>query len=160
MPQSSQRPIEKLISGGQTGADRAALDWAIAHKIPHGGWCPKGRLSEDGPIEAKYLLTETPSEAYAERTEWNARDSDGTVTFTTSPSLTGGLLTTFQMASKHGKPFLQLRKDEIRDHAQALRNWIREKKIHVLNVAGPRLSEEPAITDFVVRVLDDALAPE
>ncbi len=71
----------KIISGGQTGADRAALDWAIRNGIPHGGWCPKGRKAEDGPIEAKYQLQETPSSKYLQRTDWNARDSDGTVIF-------------------------------------------------------------------------------
>ncbi len=62
----------KVISGGQTGADRAALDWAIANGVPHGGWCPKGRKAEDGPIAAKYARQETPSAAYLQRTEQNA----------------------------------------------------------------------------------------
>ena len=73
--------IEKIISGGQTGADCAALDFAIEHGIPHGGWCPGGRLAEDGPIDARYQLKETPSANYTQRTEWNVRDSDGTVVF-------------------------------------------------------------------------------
>ena len=73
--------MQKIISGGQTGADRMALDWAIWHDIAHGGWCPKGRKAEDGPIEAKYILTETPSARYLQRTEWNVRDSDGTAIF-------------------------------------------------------------------------------
>ena len=71
----------RIVSGGQTGADRAALDWAIARRIPHGGWCPQGRKAEDGVIEAKYHLTETPSADYIQRTEWNVRDSNGTVVF-------------------------------------------------------------------------------
>ena len=71
----------KIISGGQTGADRAALEFAIKQGIPHGGWCPKGRRSEDGQIDAKYQLQETPSSNYLQRTEWNVRDSDGTVIF-------------------------------------------------------------------------------
>jgi len=66
--------IEKVISGGQTGADRAALDFAIAHGIPYGGWCPAGRLAEDGTIDARYILKETPSASYPQRTEWNVRD--------------------------------------------------------------------------------------
>ena len=69
----------KIVSGGQTGADRAALDWAIDHGTAHGGWCPRGRRAEDGAIPARYLLNETPSARYEERTEWNVRDSDGTV---------------------------------------------------------------------------------
>jgi hypothetical protein len=71
--------IPKIVSGGQTGADRAALDWALSHQLPCGGWCPKGRKAEDGPIEAKYPLKESPSASYLQRTEWNVRDSDATV---------------------------------------------------------------------------------
>ncbi|MGI8605082.1 MAG: YpsA SLOG family protein [Verrucomicrobiales bacterium] len=67
------KPI-RIISGGQTGADRAALDWAIANGVPHGGWCPKGRLAEDGPIPDRYQLTETPTANYLQRNEWNVRD--------------------------------------------------------------------------------------
>ncbi|MEX0610513.1 MAG: putative molybdenum carrier protein, partial [Pirellulales bacterium] len=68
-----------IISGGQTGADRAALDFALEHEIAHGGWCPRGRLAEDGPIAPRYNLQETPSRKYSQRTEWNVRDSDATV---------------------------------------------------------------------------------
>ena len=68
-----------IVSGGQTGADRAALDWALAHGVECGGWCPKGRKAEDGPIDAKYPLKETSSSSYLQRTEWNVRDSDATV---------------------------------------------------------------------------------
>jgi hypothetical protein len=84
------RLILKIISGGQTGADRAALDFAIKHRISHGGWCPKGRRSEDGTIPSQYQLQETPSTNYLQRTEWNVRDSDGTVIFSISEHLTGG----------------------------------------------------------------------
>jgi len=76
--------IEKIVSGGQTGADRAALDWAITHGIPHGGWCPKGRRAEDGPMDGRYQLQKTPTANYVQRTEWNARDSDDTVVFSIS----------------------------------------------------------------------------
>ncbi len=82
--------LQKIISGGQTGADRAALDFAIARGIPHGGWCPRGRLAEDGTIPALYQLSETPGPDHAQRTEWNVRDSDGTVIFSIAPALTGG----------------------------------------------------------------------
>jgi hypothetical protein len=68
-----------IISGGQTGADRAALDWALEHDVPCGGWCPKGRNAEDGPIDPKYPLKETPSASYIQRTEWNVRDSEATI---------------------------------------------------------------------------------
>jgi predicted Rossmann fold nucleotide-binding protein DprA/Smf involved in DNA uptake len=100
--------IVKLVSGGQTGADRAALDFAIAHEIPHGGWCPAGRLAEDGPIASRYHLTETPGHDYAQRTEWNVRDSDGTVVFSIEAALKGGTKETIDFARKHGKEVLHL----------------------------------------------------
>jgi hypothetical protein len=64
-----------IVSGGQTGTDRAALDWALKHNVPSGGWCPKGRKAEDGPIDPKYPLNETPSVAYVQRTKWNVRNT-------------------------------------------------------------------------------------
>ena len=88
----------KIISGGQTGADRAALDWAMANNIPHGGWCPLGRLAEDGKIDAQYNLLETPKADYLQRTEWNVRDSDATVIISLAPQLTGGSLATAELA--------------------------------------------------------------
>ena len=96
--------IPKLVSGGQTGADRAALDWAIARRVPHGGWCPKGRKAEDGEIATSYQLQETPSHNYVQRTEWNVRDSDGTVVFSIAAVLTGGSKKTVLLARKHGSP--------------------------------------------------------
>ncbi len=100
--------ITKLLSGAQTGADRAALDWASFHDIPHGGWCPKGRKAEDGTIPSHYQLTETPSASYLQRTEWNVRDSDGTVIFTMAAKLAGGSKRTAEFAKKHGKPLLHI----------------------------------------------------
>lgn len=81
--------IAKIISGGQTGADRAALDWAIRNSVPHGGWCPRNRKAEDGRIPDGYVLKQTPSFGYSERTKWNVCDSDGTVVFTMSDNMTG-----------------------------------------------------------------------
>jgi len=82
--------IRRVVLGGQTGADRVGLDWAIWHDIPHGGWCPRGRKAEDGVIPPRYQLSETPSASYLQRTEWNVRDSDGTVIFTMTAKLAGG----------------------------------------------------------------------
>ena len=76
---------QEIVSGGQTGADRAALDWAIANGVPHGGWCPQGRRAEDGPMHDRYSLKETPSSSHTQRTEWNVRDSDGPVVFSVEP---------------------------------------------------------------------------
>lgn len=101
--------ISRLVSGGQTRTDRAALDFAIEHDIPHGGWCPKGRRAGDGPIDARYNLTETPTANYLQRTEWNVRDADATVIFTLSSELSGGSKKTDEFAQKHKKPRLHLR---------------------------------------------------
>lgn len=100
--------VERIISGGQTGADRAALDFAIAHGVPHGGWCPKGRRAEDGGVPDRYALQATPSKEYGQRTEWNVRDAGATVIFTIGPELTGGSELTAECTVKHGKPWLHL----------------------------------------------------
>ena len=100
-------PITQLISGGQTGADRGGLEAALYCKVPHGGWCPKGRLAEDGPIPDKYNLQEMTNKDYLKRTEANVVDSDATVVFTYGlPS--GGSLRTVEFARKHGKPYEQV----------------------------------------------------
>jgi Circularly permutated YpsA SLOG family len=142
--------IEKVVSGGQTGADRAALDFAIEHGIPHGGWCPAGRKAEDGTIDPRYQLKETPSSNYVQRTEWNARDSDGTVVFSVAPVLTGGSKKTVELAEKHGKPIIHIARDGGPAlPEQALLRFIQEHKIRVLNVAGPRASKEPEVHSSV-----------
>ena len=147
--------VPNIISGGQTGADRAALNFAIQHGIPHGGWCPKGRLAEDGPIDVRYPLKETPSPNHVQRTEWNARDSDGTVVFSIGEVLTGGSKKTVELAEKHGKPVLHLsRSGGPASPEQALLGFILEHNIKVLNVAGSRASKEPEVGAFVQEVLD------
>ena len=146
--------IKKIVSGGQTGADIAALDVALHYNFPHGGWCPKGRLSLDGPIPAKYLLTETPSAGYSQRTEWNVRDSDGTVVFTYSKEPTGGSLKTIQFCKKHGKPYLHIFTGY--DIAEQILKFVDEHQIRVLNVAGSRESKDPGIYEMVKRVLSYA----
>jgi len=148
--------IERIVSGGQTGADRAALDWAIKHGIQHGGWCPAGRLAEDGPIDSRYPLKETPSRSYVQRTEWNVRDSDGTVVFSIAPVLTGGSKKTIFLAHLHGKPVLRVSRGPAQAQ-QALLSFIHENRIKVLNVAGPRASKEPQVAAFVIEVLEKAL---
>lgn len=156
---SAKKPPKlKIISGGQTGADRAALDWAIAHQFPYGGWCPKGRLAEDGVIDAKYKLKETPSASYAERTECNVRDSDGTVLFSATEQVSGGARLTANLARRAKKPFLHLTlAKNSTDAAARLKAFISRYKIQVLNVSGPRASEEPQIGQFVHQVLSQAL---
>jgi hypothetical protein len=149
--------LVRLVSGGQTGADRAALDWAIARGVPHGGWCPRGRKAEDGTIARDYRLAETPSDGYLQRTEWNVRDSEGTVILSLSPALTGGSKKTAEIAQQLGKPWLHLSKDASRgDAGSRLRRFLQEHHIRVLNVAGPRASTEPGIGEFVKAALDSA----
>ena len=147
----------KIISGCQTGADRAALDWAIEHGIPHGGWCPNGRKAEDGPIDSRYQMKETPSSGYAQRTEWNVSDSHGTVVFSIAARLTGGLKKTVELARKHHKPVLHLSREGGPPlPEQRLLRFLREHGIKILNVAGPRASKEPEVAAFVKEVLDKA----
>jgi len=138
-----QRP-RRVVSGGQTGVDRAALDVAIAAGIPHGGWCPRGRRAEDGVIPARYALTETPSADYAERTERNVVESDGTLIFTHGTLRRGGTALTHELAIRHRKPLLCVDLLESPDPRIAQR-WIEEHGIDVLNVAGPRESQRSGI---------------
>lgn len=151
-------PPAQIVSGGQTGADRAALDWAIFHDIPHGGWCPKGRKAEDGVLPNQYQLTETPSASYPQRTQWNVRDSDATVIFTISPRLSGGSKLTADAAKKLGKPFLHLSPASY-GSAEKLLSFISENNVKVLNVAGTRGSKEPEVAAFVKSVLEEAFFP-
>jgi len=141
------------VSGGQTGADRAALDWALKRGLTCGGWCPKGRKAEDGVIEAKYPLKESSSSSYLQRTEWNVRDSDGTVVFSLAPKLTGGSLKTVEFARKHNKPWIHVSAVDP-DPAGRLRRFLEDNVIDILNIAGPRKSKEPGIAEFVSRILD------
>ena len=99
--------IQKIISGGQTGADRAALDFAIKHNIPHGGWIPKGRKAEDGTLSEQYQLQEMPTGSYPARTEKNILDSDGTL-IVSHGRLTGGSARTKEFAEQHRKPWVHI----------------------------------------------------
>jgi hypothetical protein len=150
--------VLKIISGGQTGADRAALDFAIAHEIPHGGKCPAGRTAEDGPLDPKYQLTETAEKESIHRTRANVRESDGTVVFTEGP-LEGGSRVTADYALKQGKPciHLDLRAFPPTMAAEHLKKWIEENKVRVLNVAGPRASHAPDIYKLATKTLEAAL---
>ncbi|TFE68989.1 dihydroneopterin aldolase [Methylacidiphilum sp. Yel] len=148
--------IRKIVSGGQTGADRAALDWAMANGIPHGGWCPKGRLSEAGVIPDKYQLSETPTPSYTVRTAWNVWDSDGTLIVTLQPSLTEGSLATQQFAVTFGKPWLHINQTTPEIEAK-VKKFLSSHSIEILNVAGSRESKEKGIYDFCYRVLDRSI---
>ena len=118
--------------------DRAALDVALALKIPCGGWCPNGRLAEDGPLDPKYPLKETPDSTYSQRTEWNVRDSDGTLILYRN-DLSGGTSLTVELATQYRKPHLIL---DLSQHPlpTTFLKWSQKKQIKILNVAGPRES--------------------
>src|SRR6266581_9524060 len=124
--------LEKIISGGQTGVDRAALDVALELGIPCGGWCPRGRRAEDGIIPERYPLIETPTTAYPQRTERNVRDSDGTLVLTVGRA-DGGTALTISLTRRLKKPcqVVNLKK---KPDIQAIRDWIQAKQLQVLNV--------------------------
>jgi hypothetical protein len=151
--------LTRLISGGQTGADRAALDAAIELGIEHGGWCPRGRRAEDGPIDLRYQLRETDSDDYRVRTERNVIAGDLTVLITEGKP-TGGSALTAELARHHGKPLLwiDLSTTTVSDGAAKLRVAIDGGGVEVLNVAGPRESTAPGIGELVKRLLRGALS--
>ena len=142
---------ERIVSGGQTGADRAALDWAIERGIAHGGWCPRGRRAEDGRIAPHYALRETPSRDYLQRTRWNVRDSDGTLIVSRAPQLSGGSAYTARCAERLGRPWLHAYPGA--DSVPILTTFLEQHRIRTLNVAGPRVSTDPGIYEHVLGVL-------
>ena len=149
-------PDFKIISGGQTGADSAGLDWAIANNVSHGGWCPMGRRSEDGRISGDYVLAETPTKAYLQRTEWNVRDSDATLIFTMDDKLDGGSKRTADFAAKLKKPWLHFRPGV---HPKFIARFLAQHKVAVLNIAGRRASVAPEVHRFVTDSLSASLVP-
>jgi hypothetical protein len=150
--------IKKIISGGQTGAARAALDVAIALGIPHGGWIPRGRITEKGPLPEKYRLQEMPSDRYPRGTEQNVMDSDGTLIIARG-KLTGGADYTRQMTLKHKKQLLGVDLDQIDlfKAASLVASWIKMRRIAILNVAGPRASKDPQVYSDVINILERAI---
>jgi len=147
--------IEKIISGGQTGADRAALDAAIKMGIPHGGWVPKGRIAEDGIIPDKYEMKEMPTSSYPARTEQNIIDSDGTLIISHG-LLSGGSALTQELAGNHKRPCLHVDLDVTPAFKAAImiQTWIELHGIKVLNVAGPRASKDPSIYKATKDILE------
>src|SRR3989339_1562072 len=136
----------KILSGGQTGVDRAALDAAMNCGMPHGGWCPKERRAEFNTIiPKKYFLQETDSSDYAERTKLNVRDADATLIFANKKILqkSKGTLLTIQEAEKQHKPYLLIDLSAMTD-AEFIKEWISKNKISILNIAGLRESQRPS----------------
>ena len=150
--------LERIVSGGQTGVDRAALDAAAAAGLAIGGWCPAGRRAEDGPIDAAYPLKETPEAGYVQRTAWNARDSDATLVLSWD-GLEGGTAQTVRYLADLGRPYWIEALDEDPQPAP-VRDWLREGGVQVLNVAGPRASKVPVVYEQARSFLERVFAEE
>lgn len=145
--QESERRTFVIVSGGQTGVDRAALDAAIEAGLPHGGWCPLGRRAEDGRLPSRYLLRETDSPRYDVRTRQNVLDSDATLVLFRK-TLSGGTELTYRLALREGRPCLAVDLgssiESLPDPAMT-GDWLRRLKVRRLNIAGPRESQRPGI---------------
>ena len=153
---SPDHMLRKIVSGGQTGVDRAGLDAALQHGLPIGGWCPRGRRAEDGRIPDCYPLLETVARSYAVRTRWNVRDSDGTLIVAMN-EISAGTRLTVTSARKAGKPLqiVKLRVDSAQmlmttensrtDQIESVVEWIHRHRIRVLNIAGPRGSSHQCV---------------
>jgi len=149
--------LSKIISGGRTGAERAALDVAVDHGIPHGGWVARGRIAEDGALPETYQLQEMGAGSHEKLAERNVLDSDGTLILCHG-QLTGTLGLAARLANQHGRPCLHLdfnRTNAFRT-AQEINRWIQGNGIHILNVTGPRASEDPKIYDATYRAFKTA----
>jgi hypothetical protein len=144
-----------VISGGQTGVDRAALDWAIASGVVHGGWCPRGRRAEDGPIPPQYRLREMQSSDYRQCTRRNVTDSDSTLILNIG-AVDGGTRLTVVACQDSGKPYrvIQLDGEAQRLDVASVRAWLANARVVVLNVAGPRERKRPGIYALATRYLD------
>lgn len=151
-----------IVSGGQTGVDRAALRSAIRWDLPVEGWCPQGRRAEDGTIPREFPLRETPSKQFGQRTEWNVRDSDATLIVDFSEvegtNNSPGTLWTVQMANWHGRPWRTVTVvPGQRVDVGGVIDWLTAHRVQRLNIAGPRESEVPGAEDVATREMFDPL---
>ena len=150
--------VTTIISGGQSGVDRAALDVALQLNLACRGWCPRGRLSEQGQIPNRYPLKETPSADPAQRTKWNVRDADATLILAASV-LTGGTALARDCAVRQEKPHLVVDPTGASIAvATEISEWLDAREIRILNVAGPRESASPGIYDAAAKLLRAVLA--
>ncbi|MBN2639172.1 MAG: putative molybdenum carrier protein [Bacteroidales bacterium] len=135
----------KINSGGQTGVDRAALDFALEYNIPCGGWCPNGRLAEDGVIDNKYPVEETNSSEPYYRTQKNVEDSDAVLVFV-DDKLDEGTIVAIDYAESSGKPlFIVYLQMNLADQEEGFDHFVREHNVHNINIVGPRESNSPGI---------------
>jgi hypothetical protein len=148
----------KIISGGQTGVDRAALDVALKHGIECGGWCPAGRLDEFGRIPDQYPLQALDAGGFTERTLQNVKDSDGTIIIYPC-TLGGGTEQTVRFCQELQRPYqlIDAAKISAEDAAKLIADFVRDHEIDLLNVAGPRQSEWPEGYGCAFRALDEFL---
>jgi len=151
--------LRRIVSGGQTGVDRGALDAAIAAGLEHGGYCPRGRRAEDGSIPARYQLEELAARSYRARTEANVVHSDGTLVLAPG-ALTGGTKLTVQLARHHQRPVLviDIAKEGIDAIVSQVLAWLQAESIEVLNVAGPRASSAVGIASLAHDVIAAVIA--
>jgi len=146
-----------IISGGQSGVDRAALDFALKYHIPCGGWCPKGRIAEDGAIDLKYPLKETITSKYEQRTKKNVEDSDATLIIIQNTSDKGTLLTKL-LAKDKNKPILEVNlSGDIRTLINQFKIWVNDNNITRLNIAGPRESSSQGIYKSALSFLEELI---
>ncbi len=151
------RVMLTIVSGGQSGVDRAALDVALELGLRCGGWCPAERVAEDGRIDQRYPLRSTPSADPAQRTEWNVRDSDATLIISAVP-LTGGTALTRRCAVRLHRPLRVVDLHQPFD-AGEIRAWLHDQRVRTLNVAGPRESKEPGAYSRAREILTAILEP-
>lgn len=144
--------LRKIVSGGQTGVDRAALDVARRLRLSYGGWCPKGRRAEDGPLPKRYRLRETLSRNYGQRTRWNVRDSDGTL-IVNQGQLDGGTMLTMRLARETFSKPIFVQQLEKRMNVERFRAWLVRHRIRTLNVAGPRERKRPGVQAEAAKAL-------
>ncbi len=137
--------VQKIISGGQTGVDQAALDAAMDVGLAYGGWLPAGRRTERGPLPQRYAhMQELPTESYPERTRKNVEAADATLIISRG-SLTGGSALTAKIAAEVGKPYLHIDLERLPVAAACLEEWLRRHHPEILNIAGPRASSDAKI---------------
>lgn len=149
--------VKKIVSGGQTGVDRAALDMAFEFALDCGGWCPKERWAEDAPISRKYPLVETVTQEPCERTKLNVKDSDGTLVFIKTLPLDKGTQLTITEAKILNKPLLVFTLNPSND-IESILEWLTCYTIQTLNIAGPRESQNPGIYDDTCTLLRQLLS--
>ena len=150
--------INKIMSGGRTGVERAALDVAIKLDIPHGGWIPKGRETEGGALAKKYKLIEIPASSHFEHTEKNVLDSDGTLILSYG-KLTGGSALIRKMAEKNSRPWHYVDLNTTNDFvaAQTISTWIVENGVGILDIAGSGAGNDPKIYKTTAKILETVL---